>query len=320
MADPSAIMTLRNARALSRDSIHRRILAAEETVLLVKFGVPDDMRHLRRARAVADSLLRSVETASTSELGGLAVAAAVTGRIQLAADLLRREERNETIEQDLPLALREAGAALLAYAAFGAPADSIAAYESVIDDLVRNRLPRDSQLQRRARHELLDQAAGLVFPHHPLRQSEDLARDTGHRLLQAQAALAAGNTTSARTTLHEMLRSRADARPGTSPATMPFDALYPEARLHLAIGDTVQAIVAMDSSLAALRWGEPDALAHVESMAALIHTMALRALVAAAHGDRAAARRWAAPVISLWGGADPQLEPVTSSMRPLSRD
>ena len=94
------------------------------------------------------------------------------------------------------------------------------------------------------------------------------------------------------------------------------DAIYPEAWLLAATGDTLGAIAWLDPILTRVRLS--SSLVDPVRAAMLVRAMAFRAELAAATGDRRGAAQWAAAVVELWSGADSFLQPLVDRMRALS--
>lgn len=307
----ASLVTLRSARALAMDNAGQgAALGATEVLLLIKLGAPDGVADLTRARALADTLLRSPAVADASSL---AVVAAITGRADRAAQIMFGAARPETAAVDviIPVAFTGPAAALLAYSAMGGPTDRIDEYERQLDRVLRNRLRASAMA---ARHPALDQAASLAFAHHPLAMSDELAADSVYPLLQAQVAFRRGDVNAARSILDRMRAVRGDARP----AELPFDAVFPEAALRFALGDTASAASMLDATLGDINFTEPGALAHFESAASLVRAMVLRADIASSQKQQATASRWARAVTILWSGADPALARTLQRMQSLS--
>ncbi|HRN53198.1 MAG TPA: hypothetical protein PK788_06845, partial [Gemmatimonadaceae bacterium] len=81
-----------------------------------------------------------------------------------------------------------------------------------------------------------------------------------------------------------------------------------EAQLYLLHGDSSQAIAALDRALGAVSV-MPNVFLHTEILAgSLTRAIALRADLAVARGDAAAARRWSAAAAALWANADAELQ------------
>jgi tetratricopeptide (TPR) repeat protein len=296
--EPAALDTLNSARRLAGDEAHRRRLAQEAVTLLVKFGVPDGST-LDRGRALADSLLESAHP--NEDPHALALLAAMTGRVHRSAELTQRGASAMTVPIEIPAAVVGTADRLLAYAAMGGPADSIAAHETRVDAAIRNRVAVEDQAL--AREILLARAASLAFPVRPLEQLHELAAVSAVPSLRAQSALARGDSAAARAILEETRARRQHLRP----VDLSLDALYPEAWLWARIGDTDRAAALLDATLESLRWLEPGSLGEVAQIGALVRAMMLRADLAAESGDTLEAERWSRAVATLWADADPEL-------------
>jgi hypothetical protein len=92
---------------------------------------------------------------------------------------------------------------------------------------------------------------------------------------------------------------------------------YQEARLLLALRDTMSAIRHLDAVLLNLSGIRSDVLPDVAQTGSLLRAMALRAELAGAVGDRTTARWWAGNVTTLWSEADPPQREVVNRMRAL---
>lgn len=211
----------------------------------------------------------------------------------------------------LPSNLEGEAQALLVYAALGAPVDSIRELETRIDGAIPHLLlPAE---QARARFALLGQAAGMAFPVWKSPMLESFGRQS--YLVEAEAALAVGDRSKA-AQVFERLRT---ARRSLPPGEVSLDALYVEAWLLDALGESAAAVDWLDRGLEALPWSEPLTFANLASPPALVRAAALRAELAGRTGDKQVARRWARAVAILWSGADPALRPVVDRMRNFDR-
>jgi hypothetical protein len=74
----------------------------------------------------------------------------------------------------------------------------------------------------------------------------------------------------------------------------------------------------LDLSLEALSTLGTDLIDQLPEVATLVRGMALRAELAARAGDTTAAKRWAADVVTLWSGADAELQPRVKMMQELT--
>ncbi|MGH7644764.1 MAG: hypothetical protein ACREMR_04170, partial [Gemmatimonadales bacterium] len=204
--------------------------------------------------------------------------------------------------------VNEAGLRLLAYAAFGAPAESLVVLERRVGQRVASWV-RASERER-VRAAQLHVPVSLAFPTlapHTLHAGPS----GGNYLLALQGALLRGDTAAVRARLGELRQERADRRPGD----VAIDGTHGEAVVLLALGDTAAATGLLDLSLDALPTLGTDLVGQVPQAAGLVRAVALRAELAHAAGDRATAERWARAVLGLWAGADAALDPVVGRMR-----
>jgi tetratricopeptide (TPR) repeat protein len=311
--EQSALTAVRRARAVAQGSETELRLAIAETRLLVKVG------QFARARQLADSVLGANSDSVPVVAWRLAPLAALVGRVDLASRLLRGAASIDTVMTETgqfltpPLALRDAALGLLAYAAFGAPQDSLLVIRARLERLAKSWAPAaDQEALRRA---TLDEPARLAFfetglwsVHRPPAQG-----GAGY-LLGMQFALAHGDRDAIREEFRRLGVIRSDVRPGE----VSIDATYLEARTLLALGDTAAATHLLDLSLEALPGLGTELLDRVPEPATLVRAMALRAGLAARAQDTNTRRRWAGAVQSLWMNADPALRPAVDSMQRMS--
>jgi tetratricopeptide (TPR) repeat protein len=312
--DVSAVGEIGKARALAHDRSGVLRLANIETRLLLK------SEQLTSARRLADSLLKANPDPSAddaAELGGLA---ALTGRVHAAARLQQKAGSDYVFltsdwqEIKVPSALSDPALALLVYASFGAPMDSLVGLEQRIDRLIPSYV--EPRRRRATREALLDQPAELAFPERGLRPVHR-PKAAGSYLLEMQWALAKGDTLELRRQFEELrlLRQHLHLRPGD----VGFKGTYHEARLLLALGDTAAASHLLDLSLDALPTLGTRLLELLTEAATLVRGMSLRSELAAQAGESATARRWANNVVTLWSGADSELQPVVARMQEIAR-
>jgi hypothetical protein len=292
--------------------MHRQRIAMREIWARLKFALPNDTTGLRSAAAIADSLLADKldPTSTTTHLQSMAGVASLRGRAYLAAMLARQGATAPNGAPNLPTTLTAPAAALLAYAALGAPVDSISEIENRLLAAIRNDVPSDQWSV--ARYQLLGRAATLAFPTYRSRSAiwNDTTKDY---LIDAESAFRRNDVRSVRRILERVQTNRKDKRP----AELTFDALYPEAWLLRALGDSAAAVRWIDPTLREIEWTSTTRFTDFTRAAALVRTMALRAEMAAAAGDTVNARRWANAVIIVWSNADMPLQPVTMQMRGL---
>lgn len=306
--DFTALSEVRRARGIAGDSATALRLASMETRLLVK------SEQMTGARALADSLLRAHPAPSLEEARQIRGLAALTGQVHLASRLQQRAAPDYTFlssdweEVTVPLHLTETALALLAYASFGAPLDSIDTLEERVERLV----PSYVVPARRAaaREAMLDGPTVLAYPEQGLRPMHR-PRPGGNYLLAMQWRLGQGDTAGVRQEFGRLRAAQRTVRPGD----VSFDATYHEARLMLAVGDTAPATQLLDLSLQALSTLGGDLLDQLPQVTTLVRGMALRADLADRAGDSTTARRWAGDVLTLWSAADQELHPTITTMR-----
>jgi tRNA A-37 threonylcarbamoyl transferase component Bud32 len=302
LGSPATIDTLRRARALAATPGERTLAAAAEVWMQVKLGSPMDPMRLRQAKALADSILADA-SAIDAEPSGLAGLAALTGRANLAAALLRR---SVTLVRSLPPALQPAPA-LVVYASLGGPVDSLRSIEQDILDRIAQAPtpPRDDQVVS-----WLGRAATLAAPVLSL-QSIQRMKGKGDYLVDGFATWLEGDTVGGRAFLARLRDSRGHA-------DRSIDAAYPEAVFFTWTHDDRGAIAWLDPTLSRLPQATPGTFDDPARAGALVNAMALRATLADRAGDRAGARRWAQAVVILWSDADGFLQPLVSRMRALA--
>src|SRR5258706_1841254 len=309
-AETSALGSVRRARQLSIDSVQRLRLTVAEVRLLVKLEAFDE------ARVHADSVLRDWDRGGPDEAAEIAGLAALTGHVFMAADLLSSSAAVDTPVTSegrpiiVPRPAVEPARMLVAYAAFGAPRESLIAVrarsERAINTWVEQR--RKSQ----ARDALLYFPSILAFPDVGL---SSLHKRSGEDdLLALQWAFAHRDTASMRASFVRLDTLRKDLRPGDWAVSV----VYHESWLLLAVGDTSAALRRIDPFLDALQTVGLQLVKEVAESALLVRLMVLRADIAARRSERAVARRWGAAVVALWAEADPVVQPTVERMRALA--
>ena len=290
----TAVSEMAAARRLEQRPAERVHDAVTIVRLLVKGG------EFEAARRTGDSLLRTIR-APTSGVAGVAV---LLGRPALAARLVAVEDTSwlpSSADNDpvrLPLAAGMTGLRLLAYAAVAAPRESIQALERRVDDLLHT-LPPGGRAS--ARSALLDLPAELVFDEMGLRPAHRSTPPGPDATMETQWALAHGDTA--------FVRAHLDT------AASSHEYAYLKARTLVALGDTARAERYLDGTLENLARVYSALLDYVPLTGGLIRMMALRASLAAARGEAAAARRWGSAVVALWSGAEPALQGTVGRMR-----
>jgi serine/threonine protein kinase/tetratricopeptide (TPR) repeat protein len=304
----SAMGAIVAARRKVRDPATAFRLATAETRLRLKLG------QFAVARRLADSLLRSPAPGDPKSAAVLASLAALTGRPNLAAGYLAKAEASfedqEGASLAVPAGLGEAARRFGAYAAVGAPADSLAATER------RTRQLAASYVEP-ARRDAVERAVteeAAVLAHAGSRLGSRPPPSGGrHHLIPVIASAVRGDTAKVRAQLARLREHRRTAAPGSAA----LDGTLVEAWITLQLGDTAGAISWLDMALQAMPTYRTDLLDQPSQAAGLVRAMALRADIAASQGDAATAARWAGPVVVLWSGAELALGPSLSHMRTL---
>ncbi len=315
--DRSALEAIRAARraggagGAGGDSLSQVTRAVAEVRILVK------LERFAEARSLGDSLLGAWSDPGPTVARRLAGVAALNGRINRAAALLAEASDAEFFTTPsgesvtLPAAVAAPARALIAYAAAGAPAESLSTFERRVTTLVSTWVaPAQQPTMRRA---ALHLAATLSFPQMGLREAHH-GPAGGNYLLSLQSALARGDVTAVRDGIAAVDRARGGVRAGD----VAIQYVYHEAWLLAAVGDTAGAISRLDRSLGDIGSLGSALVDEVPQAAGLVRAMALRADLAAAVGDRSGGARWARAVLALWHNADPDLGAVISRMEALS--
>ena len=305
--DSSALDALGRARALATDSADRRRLGVMNARLLLVSG------NFAAARMLADSVLATTVT-TPAEADLLSATAALTGRIQRTIEMLRIEaptERFISMDNRLvqpPPAVAQEARALLGYASFGAPLDSLIATRERVERSIDSYVPAG---QRAAMRETVQNVAlTLAYPVAPALALQR-AGGGGDYLLEIQRAANRHDTSSVHRLLDAVARMRAPGRPGD----LSIYLTYQEAWLRLQVGDSVGAVRQLDATLMALPTLTPYLLDYVQDAAFLVRAMALRSDIAAASGDARTAQKWGSAVAELWAGADAPLANTVARMK-----
>jgi DNA-binding SARP family transcriptional activator len=276
-----AVAALERARALARTDVERAQLATNEVWLRIKNGLPSDHMSLRRARSLADSLMKprnpEIEAIMGSRMAGLAL---LLGRPERAAELARR-----AASRRYGSALATSSAALMAFASAGSPIDSIAELERQTEVALKNSVSPD--LVRRERQRVLTQAAMISFPNYVFRALPQLGAAA---FVEAELAYLRNDTTRVLAVLARVDSSRTFVRP----ADITIDALFVEAWLLRAVGRRKAAIDRLDPALAAIRFYSPARLGDLAHAGPLLQAIKLRAQLAREEGDADDTMRWMA--------------------------
>lgn len=308
LGDASALDTLRGARPLAGDPRTRLGLMTAEVWMQLALSLPADTVGVRRARALADTVLAlgDPEAALADEVAALA---ALTGRADRAAELSGVPGSPEVA--DVPAPVRSTAPVLLTLSALGGPVDRLRALETEVTARITDGLPPSARPQ--ALLSWVVRPGTLAFPTYRFRSLESLGPQPDY-LWNIQRAWAAGDTGEVRAGLAEVEEARRSVLPGN----LTWDALAPEAALLLEMGEAARAADWLDPALRALPQSAPSQLAQPVRAASLVRALILRAGIAERSGRRAEAAAWARAVSILWGGADPFLQETVERMKSLA--
>jgi tRNA A-37 threonylcarbamoyl transferase component Bud32 len=301
VGDERAVDTLRSARTLTNDRGLNLRLAAEEVFMRISFARVD-IKHAVAAKLLADSLLLAVQSPSTKEAAVLAPVAVVVGNCGLAGKLAARSV-SEVQARYMEVSLHVAAAAesLTVVSAMGCRSPSDTGASSSLLSAVTQSVSRDS-----VEYSLLGRAAILTYPLDSMRIAR-LAKISGDYVLEAQAAALARDGR----TVRSILRTKQRVRPA---GDVTPDAVYPESRAWLAIGQRDVAAEWLDPVLTRRGWLELM-LNDPIGTGALLRSVILRAEVANALKDGTLARRYAMIVVELWANSDVELSPYLTRMQ-----
>ena len=292
LEDPAALDTIRVARALATDRTRRWDLAAAEVSLLVRFGLPDDLPALRRAGALADSLLRTVPSGPAISYESLELLSILRGRCDDAMRFAARRTVPSS-EGEPPSAAMAESRALLDRVAMRCDA---VGDTRVIGQFV-GRLDRDPLYRDAPDRAYLDQVMlyrqVLMASQRDSALVERLALTVPLPLMRAARAVARHDPSAARAALGEFDLAATDAIPMT-----PDFALI-AARLWSDAGVPARAERILDETLRQVRGIDPNVLRDPGRIAALLRVMEWRGRLAAAAGDRSTARRWQDAIVAL---------------------
>ncbi|MDQ6827401.1 MAG: hypothetical protein M3081_00870, partial [Gemmatimonadota bacterium] len=303
--EPGALDRVRSALALTTDSAKRLELGHDAVRLLVK------NRDFAQARNMSDSLLAAFPNPSPMQAAQLAPLAALTGHLWRLVALARLSATTITITTDDARAIQvtpgliEESQALLAYASMGAPTDSILAQRKRVEQGIAG--AGTSEQQQAMRYGLLAHPLSLAVPALGAKAIAD-ERAGADYLIPVQQAVARGDARGARA----LLATIDSLRRGGLPGDVTIDAVFQESWLLAAIGDTARAAARLDVSLETLKMMDAGMLDHPFTAAALVRAMRLRADLATAMHDRAAAQLWQKAAAELWAGADEPLRTLVS--------
>lgn len=308
--DLSALDSVAVARSFAVDSGEVLRAAATEVWLRTKHGVPSNLASLQTARALADSILRQNPAPRGATVGPLSALAMLVGHVAQAAALTRVEQAEDDLT---PGTLRATAQGLLVFAAAGGPLDSLARLAKEVESTIVGTI--DAQHRGDVRARWLARAVSLSFPtwQTPLVRELSGARDV---LVAAEGAWLRHDNATALAYVRGLRERRSPLRA----EDVKLEAAYPEAWLIAALGDTTTALERISASLDVVNRSSAQRLSDVVGAGSLLRAMALRSQLEHARGNSLGAAQWANAVLTLWGGADRELQQTLfPQMRILAR-
>jgi eukaryotic-like serine/threonine-protein kinase len=305
----AALADARLARSGVAESSTKARLAHNEVRLLLKQG------DFEKAAEVADSILAMYRAPSIAEAQWLVGLAALTGRVHLTRELLQQRADDSTFAFSIlgervtaPRPVARAALALLAYASFPEPRDSVA----MLDASVRRLVNAWVEPERRDRVRRAVMTNAVMFGLWRVRPSAALEVTAPSPLSRMQRALARGDTAGVRSiadSAHAAYTERVSVG-GVVP-----DILYHQALVLLAVGDTTRATRTVIAGVESVPLAPRSLLVDVHRAASIAPALRLRALLALRAGDAEGARRWGSGTLALWRHADPELRALTDTLR-----
>jgi len=307
LGEASAIDSLRLARSLSRDPRDQIRMGALEVWMRVKASLPRDEQGLEDARGLADSLLRNGVPRDARDARLLWSLAALRGQARRSAALAVQASA-----PIVPAGVSSSAPALVAYAAFGGPADSLRALQTLVVRAMNTSLPAPDRAKVDATW--LQRARMLAVPWADWKPELASASSPA-----GQQLLAAWRRHDLPTFNHVLARLNTIRATSLRAADITMDGLYPESQMLADFGEYAAAASHMDPTLDSLSYATPQTLADGIRAATLIRSLALRADLAAHLNDHETAQTYARAVLVLWSEPDDFLKPVVARARQLAR-
>ena len=283
-ADESAVFTLERALARAPSLEYRSRLQAHLVHTLIRFGAPDGLENLERARTLGGRLLRGVDFAGpeaaaiaillgrdpTAALQGAARPRSLPlqgGRFSLSPGLSFRVER------------------LTVFAALGSPFDSLASgVRTVMAELASTMGENQAAAAAPLLFARASQMAFMSAGRHLIAARPDDPND----LVRAQELLVRGDTAAVRRVLSAIANTRRHIPRGD----VSLDAVIVEADLMRRLGDTKGAAVWLADALGALKFAEPGAYSNPVLAASLVRAARLAVDLAEGMRDARTAANW----------------------------
>lgn len=297
LGDERMLATITEARKQARLSPEMLHAGVAHVRMLVKRGL-ESRESLVAGKALADSLIVRFHADTTVDPTAVANLAALTGRVYLAAQLLRRRIGAAS---NARTSLEAQGAVLLLYAASGVSKDSVGAISQRVDHLIQQQEPAHHSAMRMT---WIARAATLSFPD-TLPVEAHALRGHGDYLLDAQLEVLRGDRASAVRSLTSIVATRT-----APPGDIPLDAVCPEANTLAIAGDGRTALKWMREALSSLSLAPPDLFVDGTVAAVLGRCLSMAADLAASAGERAVADRWRMAAQVLTGPTTPRVDAV----------
>jgi tRNA A-37 threonylcarbamoyl transferase component Bud32 len=298
IGDPSAVDTLRLARRLASDGTMRLKLAAEEVLVQLKHGLPDDTPRLRSAQALADSAVDSVRLLSVAAAEAIAPLAAISGHCAKVDQLGHAMVPAQGYAR-VPAALIGDGNAVLARLTMGCEAGPVSLL-SLSAAFERTYAREDPKQRAYAKEIVLNRPLSIAYDTDSS-TTEAQTRGSDDDLLKSVNAFLRGENERARAAL----RSTDSRRSPNGPTP---DVTFARAKLWYTLGNRERARQLIDESLENVRSIDIRDLAELGNVSSLLAEMRLRVTLATALGDRATARKWGSALRTLWAHADVELQ------------
>jgi tetratricopeptide (TPR) repeat protein len=306
----TTLQVVDRALSLAKDSLERAHLGVMRVRLLVKDSQFD------KARAAADSLLKSGVGRLPRYIDGVAGLAVLLGRVDEAAHLLARDPYNAKVFGGrggvviMPPQLADVSASLVARSVFGLGGDSTLELAQKFDALVASYFP-GADAAADVRRSVTPRALAFVYP----TGSSYLAQlpDAHLGAVDWFQSLARGDGATVRRAVAARGQAGVQSNPGNS-----VDMMFLRARAAMLVFDTTSAVHELDPVLQAMPTIAPTLLWQVDQIGSLIRALALRAEIASARRDKHTAEQCAGAVVSLWRNADAPLQPVVQRMKALA--
>jgi hypothetical protein len=278
LGDERMLPTILEARKRARRPIDALLAGVAHVRMLVKRGL-ESRESMVAGRVLADSLVSRFQTDTTVDPIVVATLAGLTGRVPLAAQLLRRSGTASAVRTSL----NAEGDVLLLYAASGTNKDSVGAMSERLDRLIQQQEPGNQTALRMA---WIGRAATLSFPDTVSLPARAL-HGNGDYLLDAQLDVIRGDRARAVRSLTSIVPTRT-----APPGDVPLDAVCPETKTLAVAGETRLALKWIRATLSSLSVAPPDFLLDGTVAAVLGRCLIMAADLAATAGESQLSDRW----------------------------